>query len=144
MLLDPDALHRALPGCQRLVAEDGGQFDVTLKVGVAAIKGTVVGKVELRDLAKPDRYTMAVNGKGSIGIASGTAMVQLQDDGDTTLVEVAGGADIHGLVASVGQRMLRGVAGRMMDQFFKSIEQQLLERKHAAREAHALIQEEPR
>lgn len=129
LLLAPDALQRALPGCQRLVASGENRYDVTLKVGVAAIKGTVTGTVQIGDLARPGSYTMAVDGKGSIGVATGKATVRLDEDGDSTLVTVAGDAEIHGLVASVGQRMLRGVSGRMLDQFFKSIDRQLREKE---------------
>jgi carbon monoxide dehydrogenase subunit G len=75
---------------------------------------------------------MGVEGKGSIGIASGKALLQLDEAGDATVVRVSGEAEVHGLVASVGQRLLRGVAGRMMDEFFKSIDQQLREQKQRA------------
>ena len=125
LLLAPEALQRALPGCQQMTEEEDGHYAVTLKVGVAAIKGTITGKVHLLDQHEPDSYTMAVDGKGSIGVAAGKAAVRLQDAGETTIVRVVGEAEVHGLVASVGQRMLRGVAVRMMDQFFKSIDHQL-------------------
>ncbi|MCC6382760.1 MAG: carbon monoxide dehydrogenase subunit G [Dehalococcoidia bacterium] len=143
LLLAPDALQRALPGCQRLVASGEDRYDITLKVGVAAIKGTITGTVAIANLERPSSYTMAVDGKGSIGVAAGKATIQLAEDGEATLVTVAGNAEIHGLVASVGQRMLRGVAGRMMDQFFKSIDKQLRERQ-PRRAAGAVVQGDAR
>jgi carbon monoxide dehydrogenase subunit G len=132
LLLAPEALQRALPGCQQLTVEGDGRYAVILKVGVAAIKGTITGKVSILDQRKADCFTMGVEGKGSIGIASGKALLQLDEAGDATVVRVSGEAEVHGLVASVGQRLLRGVAGRMMDEFFKSIDQQLREQKQRA------------
>jgi len=40
MLLDPKALQAAMPGCERFVEVAPSSYDVTIKIGIAAIKGT--------------------------------------------------------------------------------------------------------
>ena len=65
--LDPNVLAQALPGCEKLEAVGPNEYKATMKVGVAAIKGTFEGKVKLSDLEPPHRYRMAVEGSGGPG-----------------------------------------------------------------------------
>ena len=48
LLLDPEALRGALPGCEemRLVGED--DYEAVMTVGVGSIKGTYAGKITVR------------------------------------------------------------------------------------------------
>src|SRR5260370_12684736 len=66
--LDPTILAQALPGCEKLEAIGPNEYKATMKVGVAAIKGTFEGKVKLSDLEPPHRYRMAVEGSGGPGL----------------------------------------------------------------------------
>ena len=77
--LDPDILAQALPGCEKLEAIGPGEYKATMKVGVAAIKGTFEGKVKLSDLEPPNRYRMAVEGSGGPGFVRGDAGMQMSD-----------------------------------------------------------------
>ena len=47
----PETLAKALPGCEKLEAIGPNEYKATMKVGVAAIKGTFDGKVKL-----PENY----------------------------------------------------------------------------------------
>ena len=91
----------------------------TLKVGVAAVKGTFEGKVRLFDLQPPQSYRMVVEGSGGPGFLRGEAVMTLSDgaDGGTTISYTAD-VQVGGLIAGVGQRMLGGVSKMMADQFF--------------------------
>jgi carbon monoxide dehydrogenase subunit G len=116
--LDPGTLARAIPGCEKLEAAGEGEFRATMKVGVAAIKGTFEGKVRLSDLEPPNRYRMAVEGSGSPGFVRGEASMELSDTEGGTRVAYSADVQVGGLIASVGQRMLGGVSKMMLDQFF--------------------------
>ncbi|HET8577834.1 MAG TPA: carbon monoxide dehydrogenase subunit G [Methylomirabilota bacterium] len=116
--LDPATLAQALPGCERLDAIGEGEFRATMKVGVAAIKGTFEGKVRLSDLEPPNRYRMVVEGSGSPGFVRGEASMELSDADGGTRVAYSADVQVGGLIASVGQRMLGGVSRMMLDQFF--------------------------
>ena len=70
-LLDPATLARALPGCEGLEEIGAGEYKATMKIGVAAIKGTFAGKVRLFDLEPPTRYRMALEGSGGPGFVRG-------------------------------------------------------------------------
>ena len=117
--LDPERLRQALPGCEKLEKIGEDEYKATLKVGVAAVKGTFEGKVRLFDLQPPQSYRMAVEGSGGPGFLRGEAVMTLSDgaDGGTTISYTAD-VQVGGLIAGVGQRMLGGVSKMMADQFF--------------------------
>jgi carbon monoxide dehydrogenase subunit G len=127
--LDPDVLARALPGCEKLEAVGPNEYKATLKVGVAAIKGTFEGKVKLSELEPPNRYRMAVEGSGGPGFVRGDAGMRLSDVDGGTRVSYDADVQVGGLIASVGQRMLGGVTKMMLDQFFSRMTELLTAEK---------------
>lgn len=124
-LLDPARLAKAIPGCEKLEAVGEDEYRATLKVGVAAVKGTFEGKVRLFDLQAPIRYRMAVEGSGAPGFVRGEAAMELSAAEKGTRVAYSADVQIGGLIAGVGQRMLGGVAKMMLDQFFSRMAEQL-------------------
>jgi len=124
-LLDPAQLSKAIPGCENLEAVGPNEYKATLKVGVAAVKGTFQGKVRLSDIEPPTRYKMAVEGSGGPGFVRGEAAMELSDLEDGTRVSYLADVQIGGLIAGVGQRLLGGVSKMMLDQFFSRMAEQL-------------------
>ena len=116
--LDPELLRQAIPGCERLEAIGPDEYKATMKVGVAAVKGTFEGKVRLTDKQAPDTYKMGVEGSGGPGFVRGEAAITLTDSGGGTRVAYNADVQVGGLIAGVGQRMLGGVSKMMADQFF--------------------------
>jgi uncharacterized protein len=125
LLLDPEGLQKCLPGCERIDAVGENQYEATLKIGIAAVRGTYVGKIQLTDIKPPNSYTMAVEGNDRTGFVRGSATLDLEDQGENTLVKLHGEAQVGGLIASVGQRMLGGAAKMMLGQFFTRLSDQL-------------------
>lgn len=127
--LDPGILAQALPGCEKLEAIGEHEYQATMKVGVAAIKGTFEGKVKLSNLEPPNRYRMAVEGSGGPGFVRGDAAMQLSDVDGGTRVSYDADVQVGGLIASVGQRLLGGVTKMMLDQFFSRMTELLAAKK---------------
>ena len=127
--LDPETLAQVLPGCEKLEAIGENEYKATMKVGVAAIKGTFEGKVKLSELEPPHRYRMAVEGSGGPGFVRGNAAMQLSDVDGGTRVSYDADVQVGGLIASVGQRMQGGVTKMMLDQFFKRMTEVLTSHK---------------
>ena len=121
LLLDPVALKACMPGCERLEQTAPDVFEATMKVGVASVKGTFTGKVQVKDRQPPTAFTMAVEGSGTIGFMKGEGKVELAGQGSKTEVKWAGDAQVGGLIAGVGQRMIGGVSKMMIGQFFKTM-----------------------
>ena len=116
---DPKQLKKAIPGCEKLEAIGPDEYKATMKVGVGGVKGTFEGKVKLTDKQPPDSYKMSVEGAGGPGFIRGETVITLSDaEGGGTRVSYTSDVQIGGLIASVGQRMLGGVAKMMADKFF--------------------------
>jgi len=128
VLHDAQQMAKWIPGCERLEEIAPDRYAATLKVGVASIKGSYTGVVEILDKHFPDHYTLAVEGRATPGFVKGTAKLELSamSDGRTKLV-VNGDAQVGGLIASVGQRFLAGIARQMTQQLLKNIEKEVLE-----------------
>jgi carbon monoxide dehydrogenase subunit G len=117
--LDPALLRQAIPGCEKLEAIGPDEYKATMKVGVAAVKGTFEGKVRITDQQPPESYRLHVEGSGGPGFVRGETLITLTDlDGGATRVSYSADVQVGGLIAGVGQRMLGGVSKMMADQFF--------------------------
>ncbi|MFN0070527.1 MAG: CoxG family protein [Chloroflexota bacterium] len=121
LMLDPDSLKHCVPGCESLEPTGPDQYQVTLKVGVAAIRGTYKGKIGIVEKEEPVTYRLQVEGSGGPGFVRGEATIKLEEDGAGTKVIVDAEGNVGGTVAGVGQRMLGGVAKMLMDQFFNCL-----------------------
>lgn len=132
VLLDPDALRACLPGVQKFETVGEDQYEVTMKVGIAAVKGEYQGKVHLRDKQPPSHYEMQVEGSGGPGFIKGVGQVDLEDKDGGTLLKYVGDAQVGGMLAGVAQRMLPGIAKMMAGEFFKAMEKQIQARSGAA------------
>lgn len=127
-LLDPQALQASMPGCERFEPTGPETYDITIKVGIAAIKGTYSGTVKVTDRNPQDSYRLAVTGSGKPGSVQGDATMTLTDDGPGTLVRYKGDVKAQGAIARLGSRLLGGAAKLMIGQFFKAMEKQVEQR----------------
>ncbi|HSF04254.1 MAG TPA: carbon monoxide dehydrogenase subunit G [Methylomirabilota bacterium] len=123
--LNPDQLRQAIPGCEKLEALGNDEFKATMKIGVAAVKGTFEGKVKLAEKNPPSSYRMAVEGSGGPGFVRGETLITLTDIEGGTRVGYTAEVQVGGLIAGVGQRMLGGVSKMLADQFFGRMSQLL-------------------
>jgi carbon monoxide dehydrogenase subunit G len=125
-LLDPMGLQACIPGCEKLESTGEDAYEATLKVGVAAVKGTYQGKVSIADKEAPNRYKMLVEGSGGPGFVRGEAVVELTaKDANSTVVKVKGDGQVGGTLAGVGQRMLPGIAKMLMNDIFNCVKKRI-------------------
>jgi len=122
LLTNPDAIVRAMPGLKSMKQRTELLYDAEIEVGVAGIKGSYLGTLEMKDVSPPNHYTLAVKGEGPMGFMESDVVVRLTatDDGGTD-VNYDGEAKVGGTVAGVGQRVLAGVAKLLINQFFNGI-----------------------
>jgi len=121
-LIDPEVLQRCIPGCERLEKTADDTFSATIRAGVGAIKGVFTGTVRLEDMRPPEHYRIVVEGKGSPGFMKGAGDLDLEEQGDGTLIKYTGDLQLGGTIAGVGQRMIQGTAKMMAAQFFTALE----------------------
>ena len=127
-MLDPAALKASMPGCERMDPNGTDSYDITIKVGIAAIKGTYSGTVKVTDQTPEDSYRLVVSGAGKPGAVQGDAVMNLSDDGNGTLVKYTGDVRAQGAIARLGSRLIAGSAKLMIGQFMKGMEKQVAAR----------------
>ena len=128
-LLDADTLMKAVPGCQEMAgnAEDGFSAVVVQKVG--PVKATFKGTVTLSDMVEGESLTLTGEGKGgAAGHAKGGAQVQLDEDGEETVLSYTVDAQVGGKLAQLGSRLIDSTAKKLAGQFFESFAKVMAER----------------
>jgi 2-furoyl-CoA dehydrogenase large subunit len=125
LLVDPAALARALPGCERLEPAGPDSFRVQMKLGLAALSGKYEGTVRLSEQKPPERLTITLASRGPWGFADGAGTLELEEKKGETTVRYTGEVKVGGLLASVGGRLLDGAARMVIAQFFQNLEKEI-------------------
>ena len=120
-LNDPAVLRKCIPGCKDMIAEGDDRYKLILNLKVASVGGSFEGEISLSEKVPPAQCRLSVSGSGTLGHGEGSATFSLTPDGNgATVMRYAGEGEIGGLVAGVGQRILKGVAKHLIGQFFKA------------------------
>ncbi|MFZ2503375.1 MAG: carbon monoxide dehydrogenase subunit G, partial [Nocardioides sp.] len=123
---DPAVLARCIPGCESLTTLAEDRYAMTVTVGVAAIRGTYDGKVQISDKQAPAALTMTASGAGAAGTIDAAVLVALaaSPTGGTDISYDAD-ATVGGAVGGVGQRMLGSVTKKLAGQFFTALDRDI-------------------
>ena len=124
-LNDPAVLCKCIPGCKEMTPTSEDHYRLQLELKVASVGGSFEGAIALSDKQPPAQCRLTVSGEGSLGHGNGAATFSLSSDGAQTVMRYAGEGEIGGLVAGVGQRILKGVAKHLIGQFFKGLRAEL-------------------
>jgi len=119
MLTDPAVLQRCIEGCEKMVRTSEDNYDAHLKIGIAGLKGNYVGKVQLKDKQAPESYTLVMEGKGGPGFGKGSARIELKDKSSETELHCDAEAQVGGMIAAIGSRLVEAIGKKMTDGFFK-------------------------
>ncbi len=125
LLNDPARLAKSLPGCERLDPDGPDRYKVTIKFALAAVSGKYSGSVELAEKRPPQSLRLRVEGQGVPGFMKGDGQLELLARQGQTEVRYSGEAQVGGMVAAIGQRMLDGAARKIIQQFFENAAAQL-------------------
>jgi len=118
-LNDPLRLAKCLPGCERLEPDGPDRYKAAVKFALAAISGQYAGSLELAEKKRPRSLRMKIEGKGVPGFMKGEGDLELIDKRGQTEVHYRGEAQVGGMIAAVGQRMIDAAARRIIQQFFE-------------------------
>jgi carbon monoxide dehydrogenase subunit G len=115
LLQDPAVLARCIPGCESLEKIGPDEYDMKMKMVLAAVSGSFAGKVKLTDHNQPTSFRLNVEGSGKIGWVKGGGVLTLSE---ATTVHYGGEVQIGGTIAAVGQRLIDTTAKMLIKRFF--------------------------
>lgn len=118
-LNDPEILKQCIDGCEELNKDSDTEFSARVTAKVGPVRAKFAGKVTLSNIDAPNGYTISGEGQGGVaGFAKGGADVTLTEDGAVTVLNYSATAQVGGKLASVGSRLVEGVAKKTADDFF--------------------------
>ncbi len=118
-LNDVDVLKLCIDGCEELNKDSDTEFSAKVTAKVGPVRAKFTGKVTLSDIDPPNGYTISGEGQGGVaGFAKGGAIVKLVDGDGVTILRYEAKAEVGGKLASVGSRLVEGVAKKTADDFF--------------------------
>lgn len=124
-LNDPQVLARCAPGVKSLEAETPELLHAVLEVAVGPVKGVFKGKIQIADKQEPQAMTLKVEAKAPVGIVSAVGKLRLEATDTGTTVHWEGVPHLAGMLATVGARLVQGVAKSQADLFFQKLQREL-------------------
>ncbi|MGB3067374.1 MAG: carbon monoxide dehydrogenase subunit G [Ottowia sp.] len=125
-LLDPETLKACIPGCDELERTGNNAYRAAMVSKVGPIKARFAGQVALDDSRLPDSCTLTGEGTGGVaGFVKGAAAIRVEPAENGSRLIYDAEVEIGGKIASLGDRLFRGVVERNITQLFDVFEKRL-------------------
>ena len=119
-LNDTAILKAAIPGCHRIEWSGQSTLDLEIKVNLGVVHPVFKGDLILSDITPGERYTLSGKGKGGLlGLAEGSADIDLSDTGDETLLAFTAHGGASGQIMKLGKAIIGNSAQKVIDGFFE-------------------------
>jgi carbon monoxide dehydrogenase subunit G len=125
-LNDPTFLTACIPGCKEMIEVTPDAYKVKMELKVASVGGSFDGDISLTDKQELRTCRITVSGGGTLGHGTGQARFEIvPQDGSTTKLVYEGSGEVGGLVAGVGQRILKSISKHLVKRFFTAAKKEL-------------------
>lgn len=126
MLMDTDTLARIVPGISRIEKVNDHSFVSTVSMKLGPVNSSFTGNLQMEDIVEEKGFTLKVQQNSKVGNANAAIKINLDAVGENqTEVAFDGDVKLSGMLASMGQRVLGGVANTLSKQFFANMEKEL-------------------
>ena len=124
--MDTDTLARIVPGISRIEKINDNSFVSTVSIKLGPVNSSFAGNLQMEDIVEEKGFTLKVQQNSKIGNANAAIKINLDAVGENeTEVAFNGDVKLSGMLASMGQRVLGGVANTLSKQFFTNMEKEL-------------------
>lgn len=135
-LNDPEMLKACVPGCESIERVAENEYQVLMMARIGPVSAKFKGKLALADIDPPNSYSLAFEGQGgAAGFGKGSARVQLEPDGEGTLLRYQANANVGGKLAQIGSRLVDSAARKISQDFFAAFNEKVAA-LHAPDAAH--------
>ena len=130
MLMDPNVLAKIVPGVSSLEKLSENSYKSTLSLKIGPVGGSFSGNLQLEDIVPDKSFTLKAQQNSKIGNANAAVKIVLQEAANNqTEVSFDGDVKLSGVLATMGQRVVGGVANTLTKQFFNNLESELTQGK---------------
>lgn len=126
-ITDPAKVISILPDVEESKVVDGDHFYVKSKLGMSYLRGTVGLNFEIMERKKDEFARVAGRGQGMQSSIDLTLDLAVEGTPDGCRGKWTADAKVGGLLASVGGRILNGVAEKYVKQITESLKQKVSE-----------------
>ncbi|MFZ7945227.1 MULTISPECIES: CoxG family protein [Bacillaceae] len=124
-LNDPEVLKKATPGCKAMTEIEPDSYKAEIALGIAAVRGEYEAEIKILEKVAPNQYRIIMKADSKMGFIEGNALVELDYNQPKGTIRYDGEAQVGGLIAGVGQRILSGIAKMIVKDFFKKIAKEI-------------------
>ena len=118
-LVDPRFVAGSAPGVESVEVIDATHFQVISGFGPRALKARITLEGELFDLVPGSSAKMRLRGNGPGSLVEVLSTIAVRDAGEGRVrLDWTATSDLSGTVASLGAKLLEGVARKMTEQFW--------------------------
>jgi len=121
MLNDPQKVIRFLPDIVESRVLDADHFTAKAKVGAGPLRGTLDFAFETTDKNPGVQLKLKGEGKGMQSVVKMTLQMTFQDKPGGSIAMWKADADLGGLLASVGGRLIDGISAKYIQQITDNI-----------------------
>ena len=131
-LMDVEVLAKITPGISKLESLGDDQFKTHSQIKLGPVKSTFTGKMQVLEKNEPAAFQIKMEQLSKVGNAHVTVQMNLEsvDDTNSTLI-FDGKANLSGVIARMGQRVLSGVANTITKEVFSELEKHIEENREA-------------
>lgn len=127
-LMDPIVLAKITPGISELEPLGDDKFKSIAVIKLGPVKGNFTGNLEVIEKNEPHSFSIKMEQLSRIGNAHVRVDMKLKELSEQGAeLEFDGKANLSGVIARTGQRVLSGVANAITKEVFASLEKHIEE-----------------
>ena len=131
MLMDPDVLAKIVPGISSLQKISENSYKSTLSLKIGPVGGSFSGNLQIEDIIPDKSFTLKAQQNSKIGNANAIVKIAMKEAANNQAeVSFDGDVKLSGVLATMGQRVIGGVANTLTKQFFNNLESELADNKN--------------
>ena len=123
--LNPHELSSCISDPHSFEVVDETHFKGQIKAGVAFIRGTFTGSVEIVERVPPERARIKAHGAGMGNAFDIDSTVELSESSGVTTARWKADVVLSGSIASMGARLLRPTIDKKTNEFFENARKKL-------------------
>ena len=126
MLMDTELLSKIIPGITKLEKTGPTSYKSILEIKAGPISTSFTGDAQMEDIIDQKKFTLKMQQSNKMGNANSIMKIELKPVSvSKTEVVFDGELKITGLLGSMGEKVLGGVANMLTKQFFTNLDHEL-------------------